>query len=119
MAYWKPLRPNREGPGKANRTIESARTCAEEFSVNAAEDRAQTEAPARWLVTLPPLVEETDILGHGIFLGRGIVANDHFAFLSATLRINRDRHIMGLDVDHESPQFEIIAQRFVRQAASV
>ena len=42
-----------------------------------------------------------------------------FAFLSATLRMNRDRHMMGLDVDHESPQFEIIAQRFVQQAASV
>ena len=40
-------------------------------------------------------------------------------FLSATLRMNRDRHMMGLDVDHELPQFEIIAQRFVQQAASV
>jgi hypothetical protein len=50
---------------------------------------------------------------------RGIVANNHFAFLSATLRMNRDRHMMGLDVDHESPRFEMIAQRFVQQAASV
>ena len=86
--------------------------------MNAVGDRAQIEAPARWLVTLPPLVEQTDILGRGIFLGRGVFANDHFAFLSATLRMNRDRHMLGLDVDHESPQFEIIAQCLVQQAAS-
>jgi hypothetical protein len=33
--------------------------------------------------------------------------------------MNRERHTIALDVDHESPQFEIIAQCFVQQAASV
>ena len=50
-------------------------------------------------------------------LGRGIFANDHFAFLYAMLRINRHQHTIALDVDDELPQFEIIAQRFVQQAA--
>jgi len=40
-----------------------------------------------------PIVEQTDILGRGVF------ANDHFAFLSATLRMNRERHTIALDVD--------------------
>ena len=50
-------------------------------------------------------------------LGRGIFANDHFAFLYAMLRMNRHQHTIALDVDDESPQFEIIAQCFVQQAA--
>jgi hypothetical protein len=33
--------------------------------------------------------------------------------------MNRDRHMLGLDVDLESLQFEIIAQCLVQQAASV
>ena len=40
-------------------------------------------------------------------LGRGIFANDHFAFLYAMLRMNRHQHTIALDVDDESPQFEI------------
>ena len=51
--------------------------------------------PALAKATLPPLVEQTDILGRGIF------ANDHFAFLSATLRMNRERHTIALDVDQK------------------
>jgi hypothetical protein len=34
---------------------------------------------------VPPLVEQTDILGSGIFLGRGISANDHFNFVRHAL----------------------------------
>jgi hypothetical protein len=71
----------------------------------------EEKGPALAKATLPPLVEQTDILGRGIF------ANHHFAFLSATLRMNRDRHTIALDVDHESPQFEVIAQCLMQQAA--
>lgn len=48
-----------------------------------------------------------------------IFANDNFAFFYATLRINRDRHTIALDMDHELPHFEIIAQCGMQQAASV
>ena len=33
--------------------------------------------------------------------------------------MNRDRHTIALDVDQESPHFEIIAQCGMQQAASV
>jgi hypothetical protein len=56
---------------------------------------------------LSPLVKRMDVVGCGVF------ANNHFAFLAATLRMNRKRHMIPVDLDQESPQFEIIAQSFV------
>ena len=52
-------------------------------------------------------------------VGRGVFADNHFAFLAATLRMNRKRHTIPVDLDQESPQFEIIAQSFVQEAASL
>jgi len=42
---------------------------------------------------LSPIVEQTDILGRGVF------ANDHFAFRSAPLRMDREQDTIALDVD--------------------
>jgi hypothetical protein len=62
---------------------------------------------------LSPLVKRMDVVGRGAF------ANNHFAFLAATLRMNRKRHTIPVDLDQESPQFEVIAQSFVQQATSL
>ena len=58
-------------------------------------------------------VKRNDVVGPGVF------ANEHFAFLAATFRMNRKQHTILIDVDQESPQFEIIAQCFMQQAASL
>jgi hypothetical protein len=46
-------------------------------------------------------------------VGRGVFANNHFAFLCATLLMNRKRHTILVDLDQELLQFEIIAQCFM------
>jgi hypothetical protein len=60
---------------------------------------------------LSPLVKRKDVVG--------FFANNHFAFRSAPLLMNRKRHTIPVDLDQESPQFEIIAQSFVQQAANL
>ena len=60
---------------------------------------------------LSPLVKRKDVVG--------FFANNHFAFLSAPLLMNRKGHTIPVDLDQESVQFEIIAQCFVQQAASL
>jgi hypothetical protein len=50
-------------------------------------------------------------------VGRGVFANNHFAFPFATFLMNRKRDTIPVDFDQESPQFEIIAQCFMQRAA--
>jgi hypothetical protein len=54
-----------------------------------------------------------DVIGWGVF------AHNHSAFPSATFLTNRKRDTIPVDLDQELPQFEIIAQSFVQQAASL
>ena len=56
---------------------------------------------------LTPFVKRMDVIERRVF------ANNHSAFLCATLLMNRNRHTIPIDLDQESPQFEIIAQCFV------
>jgi hypothetical protein len=84
------------------------RRCRPGFEVNQPERRPKKTRPTE----LPPLVKRKDVIGW-------VFANNHFAFPSATLLMNRSRHTIPVDLDQELPQFEIIAQSFVQQAAGL
>ena len=60
---------------------------------------------------LPPLVKQMDIVTSGF------LADDQFVFPFTALCMNGEQYTIALHVDHESSHFEIIAHRFVQQAA--